>query len=125
MGNEDYNEEVYFCRIRADSYSNQRASLLGLPGHSQSRWNLSARSEGGVLLKGKKPSPKTHHKYAFSTLISEAVITKQQGRIIHGAFESPTGDTEKFVAGIGLDNKTIYFADEDRLIEGKILDKDY
>jgi hypothetical protein len=82
------------------------------------------KSEGGVLLKGKEPGPKTHHKDAFSTLNAEAVITKQQGRIMHGTFKAPIGDTEKFVAGIGLDNKTIYYADEDGFIEGKIIDKD-
>ena len=81
------------------------------------------KSEGGVLLKGKEPGPKTHHKEAFSTLNAEAVITQQQGRIMHGAFKSQRA-TEKFVAGIGLDNKTIYYADEDGFIEGKIIDKD-
>jgi hypothetical protein len=82
------------------------------------------KSEGGVLLKGKEPGPKTHHKGDFSAINGEAVITKQQGRIIHGTFKAPLGDTEKFLAGIGLDNKTIYFADEDGFIEGKIIDKD-
>jgi hypothetical protein len=42
---------------------------------------------------------------------------------MHGAFKSQRA-TEKFVAGIGLDNKTIYYADEDGFIEGKIIDKD-
>jgi hypothetical protein len=81
------------------------------------------KSEGGVLLKGQEPGPKTHHKEAFSTLNAEAVITQQQGRIMHGTFKSQRA-TEKFVAGIGLDNKTIYYADEDGFIEGKIIDKD-
>jgi hypothetical protein len=77
-----------------------------------------------VLLKRKEAGPNTHHKDAFSPLNSEAVMTKQQGRIMHGAFEASAEDTEKFAAGIGLENKTIYFVDEDGLIEGKIIDKD-
>ena len=47
------------------------------------------KSEGGMLLKGKEPGPKTHHKGDFSALSGEAVITKQQGRIIHGTFKAP------------------------------------
>ena len=39
------------------------------------------KSEGGMLLKGKEPGPKTHHKGDFSALSGEAVIAKQQGRI--------------------------------------------
>ena len=45
---------------------------------------------------------------------------------MHGTFKAPLADTEKFLAGIGLDkdNKTIYFVDEDGFMEGKIIDKD-
>jgi hypothetical protein len=81
------------------------------------------KSEGGVLLKGKEPSPKTLHTGAFSTLNAEAVVTKQQGRIIHGAVKSDRA-TKNFVGAIGTDNKTIYYADEDGLLEGKLIDKD-
>ncbi len=81
------------------------------------------KSESGVLLKGKEPGPKTHHKGDFSNLIAEAVITKQQGRIMHGTFKSAKA-TEKFVAAIGLDNKTVYLADEDGFLDGKIINKD-
>ena len=84
-------------------------------------WTL--KSEGGVLLKGQEPGPKTHHKDAFNTLIAEAVVTKQQGRIMHGTFKSAKA-TENFVAAIGHDNKTIYYADEDGFLEGKLIDKD-
>jgi len=81
------------------------------------------KTEGGVLIKGNEPGPKTHHRDAFSTLTAEAVITKQQGRIMHGTFKSPKA-TENFIAAIGLDNKTLYYADEDGFLEGKIIDKD-
>ena len=81
------------------------------------------KSEAGLLLKGKEPGSKTHHKDAFNTLIAEAVITKQQGRIMHGTFKSAKA-TENFIGAIGLDNKTLYYADEDGFLEGKIIDKD-
>ena len=49
------------------------------------------KSEGGLLLKGKEPGPKTNYTDAFGTLNAEAVITKQQGRIIHGSFKLSKG----------------------------------
>ena len=82
------------------------------------------KSEGGMLLKGKEPGPKTHHKGDFSALSGEAVITKQQGRIIHGTFKAPLGHAEFPRWDFGLDNKTIYFVDEDGFKDGKIIDKD-
>ena len=53
---------------------------------------------------------------------AEAIITKQQGRIIHGSFKSSRA-TKNFIAAIGQDNKTIYYADEDGFLDGKIIDK--
>lgn len=81
------------------------------------------KSEAGLLIKGKEPGQKTHHREAFSTLNSEWIVIKQQGRIMHGTFTSPKA-TENFVAAIGHDNKTIYCVDEDGFFEGKIIDKD-
>jgi hypothetical protein len=81
------------------------------------------KCESGVVLKGKEPSPKTHHTQPFGNLNAEAVITKQQGRIMHGTFKSNRA-TENFVAAIGYDNKAIYHADEDGFFEGKLIDKD-
>src|SRR5665647_1077797 len=54
---------------------------------------------------------------------AEAVVTKQQGSVLHGTFQSPRA-TEKFVAVIAEDNKSIYYADEDRFLEGQISNKD-
>lgn len=81
------------------------------------------KGEGGVLSKGDSPGAKTHHSGKFSTLTAEAVVTKQQGRVLHGIFKSPKA-TENFVAVIGSDNKSFYYADEDGFIEGKIVSKD-
>jgi len=81
------------------------------------------KSEAGLIIRGNQTGQTTHHTNAFSTLNAEAVITKQQGRIMHGTFKSGKA-TENFIAAIGPDNKTIYYADEDGLLEGKIIDKD-
>jgi len=84
-------------------------------------WTVKA--EGGVLLKGSTSGAKTHHGGEFSTLNAEAVVTKQQGRVLHGIFKSPKA-TENFIAVIGQDNKSFYYADEDGSLEGKIVSKD-
>jgi hypothetical protein len=84
-------------------------------------WTVKA--EGGVMLRGADQGPNTHHKGPFSALEAEAVITKQQGRVLHGVFKSPRA-TENFVAVIGHDNETLYYADQDGFLEGTIEDKD-
>jgi hypothetical protein len=81
------------------------------------------KTEGAVMTKGGAPGAKTHHSGEFSTLTAEAVVTKQQGRVLHGTFTSPRA-TENFIAVIGMDNKSFYYADEDGFIEGKIVNKD-
>jgi hypothetical protein len=81
------------------------------------------QSEGAVLLKGAVHGAKTHHRGEFSTLKAEWVVTKQQGRVLHGIFKSPRA-TEKFVAVIAMDNKSLYLADEDGFLEGQISNND-
>jgi hypothetical protein len=83
-------------------------------------WTVKA--EGGVLLRGSTSGLKTHHTGEFSTLTAEAVVTKQQGRVFHGTFKSPKA-SESFIAAIGLDCKSVYYADEDGTMEGKIVNK--
>jgi hypothetical protein len=85
------------------------------------KWTVQAK--GGVLLKAGAHGAKTHHRGEFSTLTAEAVVTKQQGRVLHGIFKSPRA-TEKFVAVIAEDNKSFYYADEDGFMEGQISNKD-
>ena len=84
-------------------------------------WTVQA--EGGVLLKGGTHGAKTHHRGEFSTLKAEAVVTKQQGRVMHGIFKSQRA-AEKFVAVIAEDNKSFYYADEDGFMEGNMVNKD-
>jgi hypothetical protein len=83
-------------------------------------WTVKA--EGGVLLKAGAHGAKTHHRGEFSALTAEAVVTRQQGRVLHGIFKSPRA-TEKFVAVIAEDNKSFYYADEDGFMEGQIINK--
>jgi len=79
--------------------------------------------EGAVLVKGETSGAKTHHSGDFSTLTAEAVVTKQQGRVLQGVFKSPRS-SEKFIGAIGMDNKKFYFADHDGFLEGDIIDND-
>jgi len=81
------------------------------------------QTEGAVLLKAAAAREETHHSGDFSTLKAEAVVTKQQGRVLHGTFKSSRA-TEKFVAVITMDNKSFYLADEDGFMEGQISSKD-
>ncbi len=46
-------------------------------------------TEGGVLALTNGPREHIHHKGEFSKLKGEAVVTKQEGRIVHGVFTSP------------------------------------
>jgi hypothetical protein len=84
-------------------------------------WTVKA--EGSVMTKGGAPAAKTHHSGEISTLTAEVVVTSQQGRVLHGTFKSARA-TEDFVAVIGMDNKSFYYADEDGFLEGKIVNKD-
>jgi hypothetical protein len=81
------------------------------------------KAEGGVIKKGNDLGSKTHYKDMFSVLEAEAVITKQQGRVLTGTFKSPTA-TENFMGVIGTDNKSFHYVDSDGFIDGKIMDKD-
>ena len=81
------------------------------------------QAEGAVILKGAAHGAKTHHRGEFSTIKGEWIVTKQQGRVLHGIFKSPRA-TEKFVAVIAMDNKSLYHADEDGFLEGQIINKD-
>ncbi len=81
------------------------------------------KAEGGVLVKGSAAGAKTHYTGEFSTFTAEVVVTKQQGRVFHGTLKSPK-TTESLIGVIGFDNKSFYCADEDGIMDGRILNKD-
>jgi hypothetical protein len=83
----------------------------------------SVKAEGGVITKGGASGSKTHHSGEFSTITAEAVVTKQQGRVLHGTFTSSKA-TESFIAVIGMDNKSFFYSDEDGFLEGRLVNKD-
>jgi hypothetical protein len=80
-------------------------------------------SEGGVLALPGGPRVNIHQSGEFSKLKGEAVVTKQEGRIVHGVFTSPRAK-EQFIGAITMDNKRFYFADEDGMMEGDFIDND-
>jgi hypothetical protein len=82
------------------------------------------KAEGTVLIKGDKPGAKTHWEKADQKIMTaEAKVIEQKGRILHGEIISKKA-TEKFIAVIGPDNMTIYYADEDGIMDMKIISKD-
>lgn len=84
-------------------------------------WN--GKGEAGVLIKGKKTSPITHHDTEFSIFKGKLVIQVQKGRVFKGYLESKKA-TEKIYGVIGYDNKTFYYVDTDGFNDGKIVTPD-
>ena len=85
------------------------------------KWTV--KSEAAFMSKGKTPGTWTHHTQPASPLVAEAVFTKQEGRLLYGTFTSAKA-TEQFIAVIGLDNKTIYYADQDGFMDARLVDND-
>lgn len=109
-----------FCLTLTLSVASMSFADSGIP-NLVGTWTVKA--EGGVVLRGAEQGPNTHHKGEFSLLDAEVIITKQQGRVVHGEFKSAKA-AEKFVAVIGHDNETFYYADQDGFLEGEIEDND-
>jgi hypothetical protein len=82
----------------------------------------SVKAEGALLLKGDKPGEKTHRDAAQKTFTGEIKVLEQDGRILKGELISKKA-TEKFIAVIAPDNKSIYYADEDGIMDIKMIDK--
>ena len=85
-------------------------------------WNV--ESIGSVMPKLDMPGKWTHHKDSYSHLSAQAVVTDQQGRVLHGMFTAPLGKNESFIAVIGMDNSSLYFADQDGFMDLKIVNND-
>ena len=84
-------------------------------------WEI--QSEAGLITKGGEFGIWTHHRQEFSTITAELVVTKQQGRVLYATYTSKLA-TEKLVAVIGWDNKTVYFVDQDGFTDATIVNKD-
>lgn len=82
-------------------------------------WNVNA--QGAVIQKYGVPGEWTHHSGQYSTLTAQAVVTDQKDRVLHGTFKAPLGKEESFIAVIGQDNKNFYYADQDGINDGQIV----
>jgi hypothetical protein len=82
-------------------------------------WNV--ESVGSIMFKSSLPGEWTHHKDSYSHLTGQAVFTDQQGRVLHGMFTAPLGKNESFIAVIGMDNASLYCADQDGLMDLKVI----
>ncbi len=83
-------------------------------------WNVEAF--GSVMAKSDALGKWTHHKDYNSHITAQAVINDQQGRVLHGVFMAPLGENESFIAVIGMDNSSLYLADQDGLNDLRIID---
>jgi hypothetical protein len=81
------------------------------------------KSEAAFMSKGNTPGKWTHHTKPVSDTTGEMVFAKQEGRRLYGTFKTQRA-TESFVAIIGMDNKTVYMADQDGFTDAKIVDND-
>jgi len=84
----------------------------------------SVESVGSFMPKSSMPGEWTHRKDYYSHLTAQAVITEQQGRVLHGMFMAPLGKNESFIAVIGMDNNSLYLADQDGFNDLKIVNND-
>ena len=103
--------------ILSFSYSFAASGIPNLVG----TWSVT--SEGYALIKGAKADAKSHWGPEQKNLKATAKILEQNGRIIKGEFVSDRA-REAFIAIIGGDNKTIYYADENGILDLKIIGKD-
>jgi hypothetical protein len=85
------------------------------------KWEIKA--EGGMLLRSDKAGEKTHWVANQTSVTIDVDIYKQTGRVFFGKAKSKRA-TEEFIGVIGPDNKTLYFADSDGFLDGKIINKD-
>ncbi|GEM_PF-889294 len=99
----------------------QTANQVTIP-NLTGTWKI--ETQGGVIQKSKVPGQWTHHKGDYDTLTAQAVITDQKDRVMHGKFSAPLGNDESFIAVIGMDNQSWYYADYDGTAEGQIVNND-
>ena len=79
--------------------------------------------EAGLLIFGEKPSDITHRDSEYSKGETKLVLEKQQGRIIHGYYQTEKAK-ERVVAVIAHDNKTLHMVDHDGFAQFTILTPD-
>jgi hypothetical protein len=80
-------------------------------------WNTT--SEGLLLKPGAAPG-----QYEYSTLTGQLFFTKQQGKFLYGTFTTPQRMDKNFIGIIGMDNKSISFADDDGFFDCQIVNND-
>lgn len=84
-------------------------------------WNC--KSEGALIAREKDVGAMTHWKEGQTRLEAELVVSRQEGRILHGHFKS-TRATEPFVAAFGHDGRTVFFVDSDGHLDARLVDAD-
>jgi len=89
-------------------------SLLG-------KWNT--ESMGGIIIHGKKQSKSTHWNTGQKILNGQIEFLTQEGRFVTGVYKSDR-HTEKFIAMISFDGKSLHASDTDGFFDAKLIDSD-
>jgi hypothetical protein len=82
------------------------------------------KAEGGSLLKSDTPGQYSHYLTRYNNLTATWVITNQTGRVVQGNFISATGNNERAVGVISMDNRNLYIADMDGFLDLHIINDD-
>ena len=103
---------TYAEELSADEGVSEIPNLVG-------HWLIEAK--GAVLMKSDQSGEYTHHEGKFSSLTARAEITEQEGRVLYCEFSSDKGLNETMIGVIGLDNKSVHFADMDGFTQCEII----
>lgn len=79
------------------------------------------KSEGALLSREKDVGSMTHWKEGQTRLEAELVVSRQEGRIVHGHFKSARA-TEPFVGAFGHDARIVHFVDSDGYFDVRLVD---
>ena len=82
------------------------------------------KAEGGSLLKSDTPGQYSHYVTSYNNLTATWIITNQTGRVLQGNFISATGNNERCVGVISMDNKNMHIADMDGFLDLQIINDD-
>ncbi len=82
------------------------------------------KAEGGSMLKSDTPGQYSHYVTGYNNLTATWIITNQTGRVVQGNFISSTGNNERCVGVISMDNKNLYIADMDGFLDLHIINDD-
>lgn len=102
----------------------QPAQVTSPPALPNLTGTWTVHTQGASLMKTDTAGQWTHISGQYSPLTAQAIVTEQKDRVLHGIIKAPMGKDESFIGVIGVDNKTLLYADHDGTLEGQIVTND-